>query len=217
VADLPLNMQVKLLRVIQERKVRKVGATEEEAVDVRILSATHQDLAELVKQGKFRQDLYYRLNVIALQMPALRDLREDIVEIAKRILIRLRGVGQADFSAEALRALSQYDFPGNVRELENVIERGLALCADNIIQPDDLQLSPTEASGNTPTNSASGLPGKYPLTDYLDKVEREVIVEALNQTGFNRTAAAKILGVTFRALRYRMSRLDITGATDSES
>lgn len=217
VADLPLNMQVKLLRVIQERKVRKVGATEEEAIDVRILSATHHDLADLVKQGKFRQDLYYRLNVIALQMPALRELREDIVEIAKRILIRLRGADPVNFSAEALSALSHYDFPGNVRELENVIERGLALCADNIIQPDDLQLSPSNESTSAATNSATGLPGRYPLTDYLDKVEREVILEALSQTGFNRTAAARILGVTFRALRYRMSRLDITGATDSES
>ena len=214
VADLPLTMQVKLLRAIQERKVRRVGATEEEAVDVRILSATHHDLAELVKQGKFRQDLYYRLNVIALQMPALRELREDIAEIANLILHRLRGDSGAEFSAEALQALSRYDFPGNVRELENVIERGLALCSDNVIQTADLQLSPADIAVASLT---SGLPGKYPLTDYLDKVEREAILEALNQTGFNRTAAAKILGVTFRALRYRMARLDITGPADAGS
>jgi len=214
VADLPLTMQVKLLRVIQERKVRKVGATEEEAVDVRILSATHHDLAELVKQGKFRQDLYYRLNVIALQMPALRELREDVAEIAGKILNRLRGEIQVEFSAEALRALGQYDFPGNVRELENVIERGLALCSDQLIQVDDLQLCPV--ASELPSSS-SGLESKYPLTDYLDRVEKEVILEALKQTGFNRTAASKILGVTFRALRYRMARLDITGSTDADS
>jgi two-component system, NtrC family, response regulator PilR len=208
VADLPLTMQVKLLRVIQERKVRKVGATEEEAVDVRILSATHHDLAELVRQGKFRQDLFYRLNVIALPMPALRELRDDIAEIASLILNRLRGESSVVFSDEAMQALTRYNFPGNVRELENVIERGLALCSNNIIQTDDLQLSPAEIAV---TAGSSGLPGKYPLTDYLDRVEREVILEALKQTGFNRTAAAKILGVTFRALRHRMARLDITG------
>ena len=212
VADLPLNMQVKLLRAIQERKVRRVGATEEEVVDVRILSATHHDLAELVKQGKFRQDLYYRLNVIALQMPALRELRDDIAEIASLILNRLRGDSGVVFAAEALLALKRYDFPGNVRELENVIERGLALCSDNIIQTADLQLSPTDMPV---APVSSGLPGKYPLTDYLDKVEHDAILEALNQTGFNRTAAAKILGVTFRALRYRMARLDITGPADA--
>jgi two-component system response regulator PilR (NtrC family) len=214
VADLPLAMQVKLLRAIQEKKVRKVGATDEEGVDVRILSATHHDLAEMVKQGKFRQDLYYRLNVIALQMPALRELREDIAEIAKQKLKQLRGEAKVEFSEQALQALNQYDFPGNVRELENVIERGLALCSDNVIRPEDLQLSPADMEVSA---VSSGLAGKYPLTDYLDKVEKEVILEALKQTGFNRTAAAKILGVTFRALRYRMARLDITGSTDTDN
>ena len=212
VADLPLSMQVKLLRAIQERKVRRVGATEEEVVDVRILSATHHDLAELVKQGKFRQDLYYRLNVITLHMPALRELRDDIAEIASLILNRLRGDSGVVFAAEALLALKRYDFPGNVRELENVIERGLALCSDNIIQTADLQLTPADMPV---APVSSGLTGKYPLTDYLDKVERDAILEALSQTGFNRTAAAKILGVTFRALRYRMARLDISGPADA--
>lgn len=210
VADLPLAMQVKLLRAIQEKKIRKVGATEEEAVDVRIISATHHSLAEQVRLGKFRQDLYYRLNVIALQMPSLREMRDDVADMAGQILLRLRGDIAAEFSAEALQALCRYDFPGNVRELENVIERGLALCADNIIRPDDLQLSPSvvtaEAGADKPATA-----GKYPLTDYLDRIEREVILEALNQTGFNRTAAAKVLGVTFRALRYRLERLGITG------
>ncbi|MDH4234723.1 MAG: sigma-54 dependent transcriptional regulator, partial [Gallionella sp.] len=128
VADLPLDMQVKLLRAIQEKRVRKIGATGEEAVDVRIISATHHDLAERVRQGKFRQDLYYRLNVIPIQMPALRESREDIPEIAQRILERLRGDTEVFFSENALRALQGYSFPGNVRELENIIERSLALC-----------------------------------------------------------------------------------------
>jgi two-component system response regulator PilR (NtrC family) len=211
VADLPLNMQVKLLRAIQEKKVRKVGATEEEAVDVRIISATHCNLAERVQQGKFRQDLYYRLNVISLQMPSLREMRDDIGDIAGQILDRLRGDAAVRFSAEALHALTRCDFPGNVRELENIIERALALRTGEIITPDDLQLVPAEPFEN---RESSGQSGKYPLTDYLDRIEREAIVEALGQTGFNRTAAAKILGVTFRALRYRMERLSIT---DKES
>ncbi len=207
VADLPLGMQVKLLRAIQEKKVRRVGATEEEAVDVRILSATHHDLAKQVQDGKFRQDLYYRLNVIALHMPALREMREDVPEIAGKILERLRGEAKVQFSASALKALASYDFPGNVRELENIIERAVALCSDGVITADDLHLAPIEsASSNGKASSA----GKYPLTDYLDRIEREAILEALRQTHFNRTAAAKILGVTFRALRYRMDRLSIT-------
>lgn len=207
VAELPLVMQVKLLRAIQEKKVRRVGATEEESVDVRILSATHHDLAKRVQEGKFRQDLYYRLNVISLHMPALREMREDVPEMAKQILERLHGASQARFSAAALQDLAGYDFPGNVRELENIIERAVALCSDNIITPDDLQLAPVEAVSMA--GKAKG-GGKYPLTDYLDRLEREAILEALRQTHFNRTAAAKILGVTFRALRYRMDRLSIT-------
>jgi two-component system response regulator PilR (NtrC family) len=208
VADLPINMQVKLLRVIQEKKVRKVGATEEEPVDVRIISATHHNLAERVQQGHFRQDLYYRLNVISLQMPSLREMREDISEIATQVLKKLNSNSEAvNFSADAMRALAYYDFPGNVRELENIIERALALRSGEEIIPADLQLSPAETFGRK--DSAEGS-SKYPLTDYLDRIEREAILEALGQTGFNRTAAAKILGVTFRALRYRMERLSIT-------
>jgi len=207
VADLPLSMQVKLLRAIQEKKVRQVGAMQEEAVDVRIISATHHALAERVQQGKFRQDLYYRLNVIALPMPPLREMRDDIAEVASQLLVRLRNEEGVEFSPPALQALSRYDFPGNVRELENIIERALALCSGGIITPADLQL----ASGGSSFMSKQETVCKYPLTDYLDRVEREVILEALNQTGFNRTAAAKVLGVTFRVLRYRMGRLGITG------
>jgi two-component system response regulator PilR (NtrC family) len=208
VADLPINMQVKLLRVIQEKKVRKVGATEEEPVDVRIISATHHNLAECVQQGTFRQDLFYRLNVISLQMPSLREMQEDIGEIATQVLQKLNsGTEAVKFSADALLALINYDFPGNVRELENIIERALALRTGTEIIPADLQLVPSDTFGRKESLDDSS---KYPLTDYLDRIEREAILEALSQTGFNRTAAAKILGVTFRALRYRMDRLSIT-------
>jgi len=213
VADLPLAMQVKSLRVIQDNNVRKVGATEEEPVDVRIISATHHHLAERVQQGKFRQDLYYRLNVISLQMPSLRELREDIADIAQQLLAKLRGDDSAEFSPQALQALAHYDFPGNVRELENVIERALALRLGEVITVDDLQLHPLLTT--TMAEASSGQ-HKYPMTDYLDRIEREVILEALGQTGFNRTAAAKILGVTFRALRYRMERLSITDKEQTE-
>lgn len=207
VAELPIAMQVKLLRAIQEKRVRRVGATQEEPVDVRILSATHNDLASCVQQGLFRQDLYYRLNVISIHMPSLREMSNDVPEIAERLLERLRGDAAVRFSSKALHELARYDFPGNVRELENVIERALALCMDGLIQPDDLQLKPVQSSQ---TEAQAGGVGKYPLTDYLDRVEREAIMEALGQTDFNRTAAARILGVTFRALRYRMERLSIT-------
>ncbi len=215
VADLPLAMQVKLLRAIQEKRVRKIGATGEEPVDVRIISATHHDLAERVRQGGFRQDLYYRLSVIPIQMPALRESREDIPEIASRILERLRGDSDVRFSEDALSALQGYSFPGNVRELENIIERALAMCFGGVIEEQDLLLVPVEH--NQPDNAA--LSSKYPLPKYLDQVERQALLEALEQTGFNRTAAAKLLGLTFRTMRYRMERLGIKdshGTDDAE-
>lgn len=211
VADLPLAMQVKLLRAIQEKLVRKVGATIEEPVDVRLISATHKDLAELVKSGQFRQDLFYRLNVIPIQMPSLRELREDIAQIARQILARADT--PARFSEEALLVLQHYDFPGNVRELENIIERALVLCADGFISVEDLSLSPLVQSGQSEVSD------KYPLQDYLDRVEKEALLEALQQTNFNRTAAAKLLGLTFRTMRYRMERLAIkspAGADDAD-
>lgn len=207
VADLPLNMQVKLLRVIQEKRVRKVGSTAEEAVDVRIISATHNDLAARVQEGKFRQDLFYRLNVIQIQMPSLRELREDIADIAQQVLDRLRGRLPARFSQEALKVLQEYDFPGNVRELENIIERALALCSDGVISIQDLQLSP----GEQRPEEQIELSEKCPLPEYLDRIERHALLEALDKTGFNRTAAAKLLGLTFRTMRYRMERLGIKG------
>ncbi len=217
VADLPLAMQVKLLRVIQEKRVRKVGATSEESVDVRIISATHNDLGERVKQGKFRQDLYYRLNVIPIQMPALRELRSDIPDIAHQTLLRLRGDQPVQFGKDALIALQNYSFPGNVRELENVIERALALCEDHLISVADLHLSFDETfPANEPAMDTPKAPtGKYSLTDYLDEVERQALLAALEQTTFNRTAAAKRLGLTFRTMRYRMERLGIKAPEDT--
>jgi len=211
VADLPLHMQVKLLRAIQDKRVRKIGATNEEAVDVRIISATHHDLAEFVRQGKFRQDLYYRLSVIPIQMPALCDMREDIPELAQNILKRLSDDTELHFSEGALRALQGYRFPGNVRELENVIERALALCMGKVIEEKDLLLVPVEHEQNG--NSSNG--SKYPLPEYLDRVEKQALLEALEQTRFNRTAAAKLLGLTFRTMRYRMERLGIKGPQGS--
>jgi two-component system response regulator PilR (NtrC family) len=210
VADLPLPMQVKLLRAIQEKKVRKVGYTQEEAVDVRIISATHQSLSECVEAGKFRHDLYYRLNVIELRMPALRDRREDVPMFAELVLDRLTRNLQGPrpvIEPGAMRALQQYDFPGNVRELENILERALALCSNGRITEDDLQITPPEAVIRE--SAPAGTTGKWPLQDYLDRVEREAIMEALDKTRFNRTAAAKLLGITFRSIRYRMERLGI--------
>ena len=206
VADLPLAMQVKLLRAIQEKKVRKVGATQEDPVDVRIISATHKKLAGLVESGDFRQDLYYRLHVIELAMPSLREMREDIPLIANAILAKLsRGV-VAQLDQEAITALERYPFPGNVRELENILERGLSLAADpQRISAEDLHLTPLAEESD-----AAMPPGdKWPLQDYLDRVERAAINEALEKTRYNRTAAAKLLGITFRAMRYRMERLGI--------
>ena len=205
VADLPLLMQVKLLRAIQEKKVRKIGATSEESVDVRIISATHYDLAERVRQNLFRQDLYFRLNVIPIQMPALREMRDDIAKIAQQVLDRLRGETNVRFSDEAMRALKSYSFPGNVRELENAIERALTLCMGGLIEAQDLMLMSVEHAQVDKT----AITGKYPLPDYLDKIEKQALEEALDQTNFNRTEAAKLLGLTFRTMRYRMERLGI--------
>jgi two-component system response regulator PilR (NtrC family) len=202
VADLPLSMQVKLLRVLQEKKVRKVGATAEEPVDVRIISATHQNLGALVEAGRFRQDLYYRLNVIDLAMPSLRDRVEDIPVLARHLLDKLGGRDVA-LDRDAEQALRGYAFPGNVRELENTLERALALCDDRCITAADLNLAPAAPA-------TTGEPGsKYPLQDYLDQVERTAIREALEQARYNKTAAARLLGVTFRSLRYRLERLGI--------
>ena len=209
VADLPLPMQVKLLRTIQEKKVRKVGATQEDPIDVRIISATHQSLSSLVESGKFRQDLYYRLNVIELNMPPLREMYEDIPLIAQAILARLAqqsGASVPHLGPPAISALQAYSFPGNVRELENILERALALCSGETIGADDLYLKVTEGADEAATYEPGA---KWPLQDYLDRLEKEAILEALEKTRHNKTAAAKLLGITFRALRYRLERLGI--------
>ncbi len=212
VGDLPLAMQVKLLRVIQEKKVRRVGDTQEEATDIRIISATHRNLADQVEAGEFRQDLFYRLNVIELKMPSLREIPEDIPVMVKQVLERLaRQTGQSApaITEEAMLALRRYDFPGNVRELENILERAMALCTENTINEADLYL--TQASSKermAPLDGALGTRG-LPLHDFLDQIEREAITKALEATRFNKTAAAKLLGITFRSLRYRSDRLGI--------
>jgi two-component system, NtrC family, response regulator PilR len=210
VADLPLAMQVKLLRVIQEKKVRRIGDTAETAIDVRIISATHQALSERVEDGRFRQDLYYRLNVIELKMPSLRQIPDDVPVIAGSILKRFakqNGGPVPTIDEPAMKALQQYDFPGNVRELENVLERALALCGGDKIGKDDLYLSEVGDADNELKGGSQ--PGELPLEDYLDRVERDAIMQALEKTRYNKTAAAKLLGITFRALRYRLDRLGI--------
>jgi two-component system response regulator PilR (NtrC family) len=206
VAELPMTMQVKLLRAIQERRVRRVGGVDEDAVDVRLISASHQDLGRAVEAGRFRHDLYYRLNVIEMRMPALRERQEDIPLLARHIADRLAGVGGRPaprLTDEALAALRRYAFPGNVRELENILERAFALSEGGEIDAADLDLAP--ATHESIEDKAGRT--ELPLQDYLDKVEREAIQAALARTGGNKTAAARLLGVTFRSLRYRMERL----------
>jgi two-component system response regulator PilR (NtrC family) len=222
VADLPLHMQVKLLRVIQEKTVRPVGETSEQEVDVRLLSATHKNLAELVALGAFREDLYYRINVIELRVPALRERPGDIAELAAHILARLArrsGSSSAQITPEALELLNDYTFPGNVRELENILERALTLSADATIRPEDIRLRAvprTDADEETsaadrqePVAATPPPPPGSALGDRLEDMEREAIVQALEKTRYNKTAAAKLLGMTFRALRYRIKKLGI--------
>ena len=203
VADLPLTMQVKLLRAIQEKKVRKVGSTVEEPVDVRIVSATHRLLKNCVDAGSFRQDLYYRLNVIELKMPSLRERREDIPVLVDSLLSRMYPADRPRLAPEAMRALSDYAYPGNVRELENILERATALCRDDLVTLDDLQLVDDPAVVNGESFSGET------LDDLLNRVEKQSILDALAKTDFNRTAAARLLGITFRSLRYRIERLGI--------
>ncbi|HRK56195.1 MAG TPA: sigma 54-interacting transcriptional regulator, partial [Burkholderiaceae bacterium] len=243
VAELPLSMQVKLLRALQERRVRKVGATQETPVDVRLLCATHQDLPRMVAAGRFRQDLFYRIHVIELRVPSLRERGQDIVLIAQAILARAQAQGApaVQLSVAACEALNHYAFPGNVRELENILERAIALAGGGELMPEDLMLvgAPSAPASivadaaqrvqavqdgdvnqvrtmKVPQEGAQdasayvwhdGVPS--PLGAYLDALESEAIRAALGRTNQNRTAAAQLLGITFRQLRYRMQRLGL--------
>ena len=237
VAELPLHMQVKLLRAIQEKKVRPVGAASEIPVDVRILSATHKDLAALVDEGKFRHDLYYRINVIELRVPPLRERGGDLPQLADAILQRLaqaHGRGRPHLTADALAAMECYPFPGNVRELENILERAMALAETDAISADDLRLPAQRPAARTapaaattaplaeeldgaeddaddaplPALGASGEPGKAaPLPSYIEQIERATIQKALEENRWNRTKTAAQLGITFRALRYKLKKL----------
>jgi two-component system response regulator PilR (NtrC family) len=214
VADLPLHMQVKLLRVVQEKTVRPVGEAREETVDVRILSATHKLLADLVAQGLFREDLFYRINVIELRVPALRERSGDIGEIAHAILERLarRANGPApEISEQAVGMLEAYPFPGNVRELENVLERALTLSTGGVITAEHVRLrTAARPAGAEPVGNVSPIiEGPTALGSQLESIERDAIVKALEKTRYNKTAAAKLLGMSFRALRYRIKKLGI--------
>jgi two-component system, NtrC family, response regulator PilR len=203
IADLPLSMQVKLLRVIQEQTVRPVGASKEETVNIRILSATHKKLSSLVATSEFREDLYYRINVIELHVPALRERGDDILLLAGRILEKLGSSADA-LDEDARLALLRYAYPGNVRELENLLERAVTLCSGGKIRERDLSLR--KPSMNDDGRSPSG---STDLGNQIESVQRQAIVEALEKARYNKTAAAKLLGLTFRQLRYRIKKLGI--------
>lgn len=205
VADLPLPMQVKLLRAIQEKSIRPVGGQQEIPVDVRIISATHQDLAQMVEAKEFRQDLFYRINVIELHIPPLRERQEDIPMLMDSILNRLaqeNGIPKPGIDRDALEKIYNHPFPGNVRQLENTLERAVTMCDEGTIGLKHLNLP-------EPSQIQLEMGENQPLEEYLEQVERQVIIRALEQTRWNRTAAAKKLGLSFRALRYRLSKLDI--------
>ena len=218
VAELPLHMQVKLLRAIQERAIRPIGRQEEIHVDVRILSATHKNLAQEVEEGRFRQDLFYRINVIELTVPPLRQRINDLEPLTEFILAKIAknySLPVININASALSRLSEYTFPGNIRELENILERATTLCDSEAISEDDIQLPEnTQAADNrepepvTDEDSSNTLP-KDQLEDYLVEKERKAIIAALEKTRWNKTAAAKLLGISFRQLRYRLKKLDL--------
>ena len=201
IADLPLAMQVKLLRVIQEKAVRPVGSSREEPANARILSATHKPLSKLVTKGEFREDLYYRINVIELPVPALRERGDDVIALTNHILKRLDATATLDDSARS--ALANYSFPGNVRELENLLERAVTLCASGTISDDDLNLK--LASDDTISHIANATN----LGNQVEDVQRQAIIGALKKTRYNKTAAAKLLGLSLRQLRYRIAKLGI--------
>lgn len=207
IAELPLPMQVKLLRAIQEKAIKPIGELYEIPVDVRILSASHKNLLDEINVGKFRQDLYYRVNVIELRVPTLLERLSDIPLLAEAILKRLaqnQNRSKVNIKAECLELLKNYNFPGNVRELENILERAMAMCEGNTIETSDLHLPQTTA-----VSSGVVAPVSSNLNGFLQDQEKELILDALEKTKWNRTAAARLLGVTFRTLRYRLKKLGI--------
>jgi len=214
VADLPLHMQVKLLRAIQEKSIRPVGTEQEIPIDVRILSATHKDLNHEVESGNFRQDMFYRINVIEIRVPSLRERLSDVPLLVKNCLQKLADESElpkAGISEDALKTLKRYSFPGNVRELENTLERAYTLCDDNLIQTEDLQLDigsgqPMDMAAN---NSNGEIAPGDSLDDYLEEIEKKVILQALEETRWNRTAAAEKLGISFRQMRHRLKKFGI--------
>lgn len=209
IADLPPSLQVKLLRAIQEKKIRPIGEQQELSVDVRLLSATHKNLAEMVYAGSFRQDLFYRINVIDLVVPPLRERIADIPELTRHILARMTGDENNDgvrLTSEALSALQRYPFPGNIRELENILERALALYDGKVVDVDDLNLP---ICINKDLDSLKHDPTQGSLEDYLEKIEREAIMVALEENKWNKTAAARQLGLSFRSFRYRLKKLEL--------
>jgi two-component system response regulator PilR (NtrC family) len=213
VAELPLAMQVKLLRVLQERKVKPVGGVAEREIDVRVVAATNRDLEAEVEKGTFRQDLYYRLNVIQVRMPPLRERREDVPMMVNHFVRKFsaeHGQPITGVDPAAMSALTAYNFPGNVRELENLVERAVTLAADGRITADALpELTPRAAAGAgvVPDLPAVG----FDLERELDSFERGIVLKALERTDGNRTEAARLLGISFRSMRYRMSKLGISG------
>ena len=228
VADLPISMQVKLLRAIQEKTIRPIGHAKEIPVNIRLLSATHKDLATEVAAGRFRQDLFYRINVIQARIPALRERGDDITLLANTFLQRLSdewGMDAPNLSNSARAALKHYPFFGNVRELQNILERALTLCEGHEILPEHLQLPSNQASTSsktaTPTQpqiaiSPEQISGES-LEDYLLSIEKNLIIKALDDTRWNRTAAAKKLGMTFRSLRYRLKKLGLDDDSDDDN
>jgi len=215
VADLPLSMQVKLLRVIQEKAVKAVGGVEEVPTDCRILSATHKNLEEEVEKGNFRQDLYYRLNVIKLDVPSLHERGDDILLLAEFFLGQISerwDLPKAQLSEQSINALSNYPFPGNVRELENILERACTLADGEFIEPDDLQLPRVTPVIKSMTLDATISELVNPTPSGLPLDEKDEILQALDQTRWNRTAAAKVLGMTFRQLRYRIKKYELDQA-----
>ncbi|MDG1389374.1 MAG: sigma-54 dependent transcriptional regulator [Halioglobus sp.] len=221
VADLPISMQVKLLRAIQEKAVRPVGSNEETATDVRLLSATHKDLVAEIDAGRFRNDLFYRINVIDLHVPSLRERAEDLPQLARTILERIASEQEEEklrLDDSAIEALSNYSFPGNVRELENILERALALSDGDLITAEDLQFSSMSSRNPTTRARESDKEGKHTWSEeeaygdiegYLDEIEKQILSKALEDSRWNKTATAKLLGISFRSLRYRLKKLGL--------